>query len=369
LVSYISPCGKRFFHKYAVEKLAGRKLSAYDGYKGALRKTELEVIQNRESAIGSDDALFKVLSPKERRFLPPASDLYVAIVSARRASQPQGLRDIAVVQSSFISVGVEPTWYVDEPSLGDYKKLGLKAVVGGKLTAARNMALKDAAARGKACVQVSDDISRWEYRHGPRATEKGDDASNAAHEAAERYILSPVGAARFMLAKLRALAADAKDRKSPQLAGVYPLGSCSRAFGHHEEGRNHFILGDFFVVDKSPVRFDQEMTLKEDYDITCAHIAQHGSVLRLNRMTIVAKHATNPGGAVAQRDKKGTEEERNIGILMRKWPKSFRRNPTRKHEVIMRWPGAAKQEEEAKGKVEECDDRSGPPGKAVTKRC
>eukprot|EP00932_Pfiesteria_piscicida_P016883 SRR837773.3788.p1 GENE.SRR837773.3788~~SRR837773.3788.p1 ORF type:complete len:446 (-),score=102.90 SRR837773.3788:44-1306(-) len=347
LVSYISPDGRRFFHKNMVEEVVGRKLTYIDGYRGQLKKAELEFKQNLFAARGSDAALFGVLSPKERRFLPPASDLHVAIVSARRASTPQGMKDIAVVQSAFMSQGVEPTWYVDEASLADYKKLGLHAVVGGKLCTARNLALKHAAAKGKACVQVSDDISRWEYRHGPRATGKGDDAANAAYEAAARYVISPVAAARFMLAKLRALKSAAKGGPSPQLAGVYPLGSCARAFGHDEEGRRHFILGDFFVVDKSPVRFDENMKLKEDYDFTCSHIAKHGSILRLNRLTICAKHATNPGGAVAQRDRKGQEEERNIEILMSKWPRCFRRNPKRKHEVILRWPGAEVQDEDA----------------------
>ena len=32
--------------------------------------------------------------------------------------------------------GVTPTWYVDKDSLEDYQALGLKAVVGGKLTEA-----------------------------------------------------------------------------------------------------------------------------------------------------------------------------------------------------------------------------------------
>lgn len=343
LVSFISPCGRRFFHKYMVEQLAGRKLSAIDGFNGQVRRAQLQSLQNQMSAAGSDRALFQLLSPKERRMLPDAAELHVCVVSARRTRTPEGLRDIAVVQAQLTAVGIEPTWYVDGPSLEEYRALGLKAVVGGKLTAARNMALDDAARCAKACVQVSDDVSRWEYRHGARAIAKGDDATNAAHAAAKRYVLSPLAAALFMLAKLRALRGPGTG--GPRLAGVYPLGSCSRAFGHDELGMHHFILGDFFVADSSPVRFDEEMTLKEDYDFTCAHIAKHGAVLRFNRMTIAAKHATNPGGAVAQRDRKGEEEKRNIAILLRKWPRAFFRHTKRKHEVILRWPGAEVQEE------------------------
>ena len=53
-------------------------------------------------------------------------------------------------------------------------------------------------------MQVSDDISAWEYRTGPLAKERTCDAMNAAHKNAERLIVSPVAATRFVLAKMRA---------------------------------------------------------------------------------------------------------------------------------------------------------------------
>jgi len=254
-----------------------------------------------------------------------------------------------------MEAGVTPTWYVDEASLKDYRALGLKAVVGGKLTAARNKCLKDASRLGKVCVQVSDDISAWEYRHGKRAKQRSDDLQNAAHAAAQRYIVSPVAAARFILAKMR----GALGPKKPQLGGVYMLGSCARTFSSDEFVRQHFILGDFFVVDKSKVHFDESMTLKEDYDFTCAHIRAHGSVLRCNRMTLSVKHYSNTGGAVDERDKKGKKERMNIAILHQKWPGCFRPNPKRKNEVIMKWRlgGVNKNAEEADDDIE-VDEKS-----------
>merc|ERR1712048_583260 len=200
-------------------------------------------------------------------------------------------------------------------------------------TAARNLALQDARKAHKVCVQVSDDISAWEYRHGKRATERTDDAANKAHDAAKRFILSPVAAARFILAKMRA----APGPKKPQLGGLYMLGSCSRTFAGPEFVHEHFCIGDFFVVDKSKVRFDEAMTLKEDYDFSCAHIKAHGSVMRCQRMTLAVKHYSNSGGAVDERDKKGEKERMNIAILNRKWPGAFRPNPKRKNEIIMKW--------------------------------
>merc|ERR1711879_784471 len=97
-----------------------------------------------------------------------------------------------------------------------------------------------------------------------------------------------------ILAKMRA----APNKRKPQLGGVYPLSSCARCFAGDELARSHFIIGDFFVVDDSTVRFDETMTLKEDYDFTCAHLKKHGSVVRCQRMTVAAKHYTNSGGAV-----------------------------------------------------------------------
>merc|ERR1711972_719575 len=129
--------------------------------------------------------------------------------------------------------------------------------------------------------------------------------------------------------------------KKPQLGGLYMLGSCARTFYGEEFVRQSFCIGDFFVVDKSKVRFDESMTLKEDYDFTCAHIKAHGSVLRCQRMTLSVKHYSNSGGAVDERDKKGQKERMNIDILNKKWPGCFRPNPKRKNEVIMKWRGVS----------------------------
>merc|ERR1711924_299925 len=107
-------------------------------------------------------------------------------------------------------------------------------------------------------------------------------------------------------------APDEKGRR-PKLGGGYVLGDCLRTWAGPAFSRHHFILGDFFVVDKkSPVRFDESLTLKEDYDFTAAHLRKYGSVLRCNRLTFCAKHYKNAGGAATMRDAKGLEERRNI---------------------------------------------------------
>merc|ERR1712048_547057 len=125
----------------------------------------------------------------------------------------------------------------------------------------------------------------------------------------------------------------------PQLGGVLPHHNPGLSLGLPEESSNVFILGDFFVVDKSPCRFDTRMTLKEDYDLTAAHMKEHGSVLRCNHLMVFAKHETNAGGACSIRDDQGERERENIAILQEKYPGAFRLNPHRPNQVVLNWRG------------------------------
>ena len=130
-------------------------------------------------------------------------------------------------------------------------------------------------------MQVSDDISAWEYRTGPLAKERTCDAMNAAHKNAERLIVSPIAATKFVHANMRAAEAP-----KPKLGGVYMLGSCARTFGvtSQEIQWRHQIIGNFIVVERcSTPRFDPELKLKEDYDFSCQHAHTYGKVLRCNK--------------------------------------------------------------------------------------
>jgi len=130
----------------------------------------------------------------------------------------------------------------------------------------------------------------------------------------------------------------------------------NRILGFPSVCRQHFILGDFLVVDKgSTVLFDETIGLKEDYDFTCAHIEKYGSVMRCNRLTITVKHYDNAGGAVSNRNT--NEEQRNINILNSKWPGCFRKHPRRKNEVILKWKGAREVDFEDEDDDEEGGDK------------
>eukprot|EP00439_Symbiodinium_sp_Y106_P027924 s21_g3.t1 len=175
----------------------------------------------------------------------------------------------------------------------------------------RNMALDDAQSKGLVCVQVSDDISKWEYYDCEKQNYRGQTTFTKANQAVKgvrTYTISPLAAAQFLLAKMR----SSPDK--PKLGGVFPTRNHALALGAEEYSKYNFILGDFFVADKSKVRFDESMTLKEDYDYTCGHCHAHGSVLRCNRLFIAARHATNKGGAVAVRDSQGVKETEALDL-------------------------------------------------------
>uniref|UniRef100_A0A7S0A9G8 Uncharacterized protein n=1 Tax=Pyrodinium bahamense TaxID=73915 RepID=A0A7S0A9G8_9DINO len=327
---YMPPTEVRtLYHQWQCEEYLGRGLGPADGFAGQMRLARLA---RQQAPLDPEDVLFNLLGKQEMRHLRNKSAFHFCIISARRATV-EGARDIATVQDAFTSAGVIPTWYVDEASLEAYLALDLKAVVGGKLTPARNAALADARQLGKVCVQCSDDLSSWEYREGERAAGKTMDSLNAAHRAAQCYRISPVAAARFILAKMRSCPGESR----PRLGGAYILGDCSRTWGGEAFSRKHFILGDFMVVDDSELKFDERLTLKEDYDYCCQHIATHGSVMRCNRMTFTAKHYSNLGGAVDVRDEAGAKEQQNIRILYDKWPNAIFPHRTRKNEVRLHW--------------------------------
>lgn len=348
LRTYIAPSGRLYYHRETIEKIVQQQLGGLEGYIAhAKKQLQAGLDWSGQPVKFSPDAkLFECLSAREKKALPKSEEFFFAIVSARRANKTTGVRGIAQVQARFKAAGVEPRWYVDAESLQDYRNLGLDAVVGGKLCPARNKALADAKKMGKVCVQVSDDISSWQFiKSGPGALRVAGGpassmkAANAALKTVEKLILSPLTAARFLVAKMRAARGQSERGDGPYLAGVFPTANAALSIMTDDHATEVFILGDFFVHDiGSPVRFDESMTLKEDYDFTCQHLQRHGCVYRCNRMVVHACHETNAGGACSVRDAKGERERQNVHHLQTKWPGVFKANSRRGDtQVIMKY--------------------------------
>lgn len=84
-------------------------------------------------------------------------------------------------------------------------------------------------------------------------------------------------------------------------------------------------------------------------------------------MTLRVKHYKNAGGACSNRDAKGKEERRNIGILTSKWPRAFRAHPRRTNEVVLSWPKDMRMRDDALAGDDEEDDGDALEEEASTK--
>jgi hypothetical protein len=266
----------------------------------------------------------------------PVSAFAFFVVSKGRAYNVQR------VQSLFENTGVMPTWVVGTGEVQMYKSAGAENVVeGGKLTPSRNTCLDLAASQKKYCVQMSDDVKSFHYYESARDGGEGmarktwskpmsQQEANVRSGKASVSTVSPVGAAQIVAAFMTL--------KKAHLGGSYPCMNAGFAMNQAPVTTDHFIVGDFIVVDtRKPnvPRFDEHFSLKEDYDYTAQHLDQYGAVARVNRLLVKAQHRDNPGGAVADRTSKG--EQGAIRRLHEKWPGVFSTNHRRPNEVIMQW--------------------------------
>lgn len=228
--------------------------------------------------------------------------MHVAIISTNRARNVPRMEQLAD--------GCHPTWYVGEGETGAYKYVGAQRVVeSGGLCRSRNRALDDA--DGQVCLQLSDDLRKLAW-----AETKTETRPMKLAEAAGRMI-------------------EAMGMVSAQLSGVAP--TPNPFFSSPRIHQAAFVVGDMIAVAAGcSLRFDEQFTLKEDYDYTLQHLTEHRRVARVDQLMATSLHGTNRGGAVDYRT--AEEEDRNIDRLMSKWPGCFRPNPRRPHEVLLVWP-------------------------------
>ena len=230
------------------------------------------------------------------------ADYYWSVISARRPDNVPLMEE---------RIGAGLVWYVAEGDGPAYEDAGADSVIeAGPLCRARNMAIDDAQAQQLPCVQMSDDFRRVKRKQLPSES------------------------------VVEITAQEAADEIWTQMAGLGArLGGCSPTanpyFAHVDVKLAGFVVGDFIVVGDTDLRFDESMSLKEDYDYTAQHLARYGLVARCDLVLAEFAHRSNAGGAVAYRT--ADLERQMIRHLMKKWPGKFRLNPKRQNEIIMRW--------------------------------
>jgi hypothetical protein len=86
---------------------------------------------------------------------------------------------------------------------------------------------------------------------------------------------------------------------------------------HTPFGTLQYIGGPFQAHLKNEIRYDLELPLKEDYDITLQHIKKNGGCLRVNFANYDVKQAEQAGGCATYRNvQKETEQ---FELLQKKW--------------------------------------------------
>tara|TARA_R110000822_G_scaffold270617_1_gene393508 strand:- start:36 stop:560 length:525 start_codon:yes stop_codon:yes gene_type:complete len=171
----------------------------------------------------------------------------------------------------------------------------------------RNFALDHAFKNNNICIQLSDDIKKVTLNKN----------------FFEKKII-PLDEAINDIAK-----------KFDKINGVYLMGvppTDNFFFANKLVIENKFCIGDMLFVKPSELRFDSQLSLKEDYDFTLQHI-QKAKVLRYQKYLFSFQHYSNKGGAVDIRNDK--EEQKNIMILKSKWGDKIRMNPKRKNEILI----------------------------------
>jgi len=86
---------------------------------------------------------------------------------------------------------------------------------------------------------------------------------------------------------------------------------------HTPFGTLQYIGGPFQAHLKNNIRYDIELPLKEDYDITLQHIKKYGGCLRVNFANYDVKQAEQAGGCAEIRNTK--KEKQQFDLLQKKW--------------------------------------------------
>lgn len=97
------------------------------------------------------------------------------------------------------------------------------------------------------------------------------------------------------------------------------LNKDSRSYNHFRPfNTNNIILGPFSCHLKGGgVFYDENIPLKEDYDLALQHLNKHRKILRLNMYHYDCKQSENKGGCAVYRNY--DTEKKNFELLRRKW--------------------------------------------------
>jgi hypothetical protein len=222
--------------------------------------------------------------------------------------------------------GLSPWWYVPEGQGGDYRYCGAAQVVevdwprrplgpmaeGPPMSWQRNRALDDGHAAGATVVMTDDDLVRC--------------AECRADTSTTVWAVPAADAVRLLAAHL--VEHDLLYAGTPPTANPY--------FARRPHTLRSFVRDGLTAHRPNPIRYDTELPIKIDYDMTLQHLAAHGGALRCDHLLVWYRQRQRRGGC----DWRTPEvEDWCAAYLVDKWgPELVRPHATRAHEVTLRWP-------------------------------
>jgi hypothetical protein len=209
----------------------------------------------------------------------------------------------------------EATWFVGHSDFDAYADAGAVVVTSGALCESRNAALELAFHSNALCVELSDDLTRIQV----------------AVQGTNKLVAKDVPFKEAV-----ALVLEGMRQTGAKLGGAAPTSNPFYANVERPVHPSAFIVGDFIAVAPCDLRFDEDMTLKEDYDYTLQHLMKYGTVARRNDVLMTFLHRKNVGGAVEVRTPE--LEQANIAMLKAKWPQFIADNPRRPDEILLKLP-------------------------------
>jgi hypothetical protein len=182
-------------------------------------------------------------------------------------------------------------------------------IASGSLMQSRNASLEYCFNQNKICIQLSDDIENIMVN---------DYTGKRTHEYVNvKKVIEDI-MPNFLQSEYK-------------FAGFPPTNNPFFATNEHEF--NKFIVGDFILIKPTPLRFDMELRLKEDYDFTLQNLKHYGGCIRYGKYLCSFKHYSNKGGAVDYRT--SDLEQKTIKYLINKWGECIKLNTKRINEILI----------------------------------
>jgi hypothetical protein len=237
------------------------------------------------------------------------NNFHLAIISTGR---PQNVEFMQKLCEPF-----QCNWYVNNGEADVYRFAGANFVFesGTNICQARNLALEHAFENALPCIQISDDLRSIKQIYLDEASKRKTEFVTVEY-VCKRLVWSL--------------------QQTKLIYGGVAVSSNPLNYTGEDVSTDKLIVNDFICVMPSDYRFDEDLALKEDYDMSILNLLEAGGVLRLNNVLCDFPHRQNKGGANIYRN------DNTEGIatqkLLAKWPQFVKMNPRRPGQVLLNYP-------------------------------